>query len=169
MKLPEKYDGENKNRMKALSQVVRPKLGDTIPLSVFRVFRQFSALHAEEILGRTGTKVVFQHAGRQLGIEVGKSLHIDDLQEYLNRVFEYVEDNGIGILSVNTDEEGKMIFKLDECITCAGMPDIGKKICHFEVGIVAGAVEAFLGESVAATESKCNADGDDFCEVTVTV
>jgi uncharacterized protein len=155
--------------MNALSQIDRPKLGSTIPLAVFRVFRQFSALHSEDILGEMGTKIVFRHAGNQLGIEIGKSMYSEDLQEYLKRVFKYVEDNSIGLLSVNTDQEGKLIFRLDECITCAGMPNIGKKICHFEVGIVSGVVEAFVGKNVAAVESKCNANGDDCCEVTVTL
>lgn len=156
------------DRIEALSQIDRPILGDTVPLSVFRIFRQFSALHAEEILGTMGSRVVFQHAGRQLGIDVGKSVYTEDLDEYLKNIFQFVEDSGIGILSVTTNDEGQMIFKLDECITCAGMPNIGKKICHFEVGIVSGAVEVFLGESVGAIESKCNANGDDFCEVTIT-
>jgi len=155
--------------MEKIAHVDRPVLGDKIPVSVFRVFRQFSALYSEDIIGKNGTKIVFRHAGQQLGIDVGKSLLTENLDEYLAAVSQYVKDTGIGILSCNKDKEGVMVFRLDECITCAGMPSIGRKICHFEVGLVAGAVEAFLGKSVVAHETKCNANGDDCCEVTVTL
>ncbi len=46
---------------------------------------------------------------------------------------------------------------LDECITCAGMDDMRKHICFFEVGLVAGVVEAFLKKRVRASETQCPA------------
>ncbi len=155
------------NRLEALSQVDRPVLGDTIPVAVFRVFRQFSALYGEDLLGEKGIKVVFTHAGRELGKEIGKSVYTDDFDEYLARVTKYVQDNSIGILKAVPSDKNKLILQLGECVTCAGMPNIGKKICHFEVGIVAGVVEVFLKKDVWAFESLCNANGDCCCEVTV--
>jgi len=47
------------------------------------------------------------------------------------------------------------------------MDNIGQRICHFEVGLVAGVVEAFVGTRVKAHESKCYANGEGTCEVTV--
>jgi len=156
------------NRMDALAQVNRPTLGTQIPVSVFRVFRQFSALYGANILGDQGTRTVFVHAGRELGLDVGKQLYTDDLSKYLERVIGFVYDLNVGILKpVDSDDPERMILQLDECVTCSGMPNIEQKICHFEVGLVAGIVQTFVGKSVHAFETKCNANGDHCCEVTV--
>lgn len=157
------------NRMEALTYVNRPELGDSVPVSVFRVFRQFSAHYGEEILGENGVRTVFTHAGRELGLDIGKQIYSEDLDEYLSRVQKFVYDSNIGILSLVEQAcvDDKMVLRLDECITCAGMPNIGKKICFFEVGLVAGIVETFVKKKVYAYETKCNANGDDCCEVTV--
>ncbi len=157
------------NQMEALKYVDRPELGDSVPISVFRIFRQFSAQYGENILGENGVRTVFTYAGRELGLEVGQKLYSEDLSEYLMNVKKYVYDSSIGILTLaeelSTDD--KMVLQLGECVTCAGMPNIGKKICFFEVGLVAGIVETFTKKEVYAYETKCNANGDDCCEVTV--
>ena len=155
------------DRLEALAMVDRPKLGDQVPISVFRIFRQFTAMHGEDLIGERGIRTVFTHAGRELGLEVGKSLMTPELDDYLERVFEYVSDAKIGVLSAVEVSDERIILRLDECITCAGMPNLGKKICHFEVGIVSGIVQAFVGKPVHGFESKCNVNGDDCCEVTV--
>ena len=155
--------------MDALTHVNRPELGDSIPVSVFRVFRQFSAHYGEDILGENGVRTVFTHAGRQLGLDIGQQLYTEDLTEYLTKVKKFIYDSNIGILKLveNESTDDKMVLQLDECVTCAGMPSIGKKICYFEVGLVAGIVETFTKKNVHAYETKCNANGDDCCEVTV--
>jgi predicted hydrocarbon binding protein len=157
------------NQMQALTNVSRPELGNTIPVSVFRVFRQFSAHYGEDILGEKGVRSVFTYAGRELGMDIGQQLYTEDLSEYLTRVKKYVFDSSIGILTLAEDlsTDDKMVLQLGECVTCAGMPNIGQKICFFEVGLVAGIVETFTKKEVFAYETKCNANGDDCCEVTV--
>lgn len=153
--------------IQALSQIDRPELGDTIPLSVFRIFRQFSAQHSIDILGERGVITTFSYAGRMLGLDVGKRLYDEDFDKYLSSVTEYIYDAKIGILSLVESDSEKLVFQLGECITCAGMPNLGKKICHFEVGLVAGIAETYLKKRVAATETKCNVNGDECCEVTI--
>lgn len=37
----------------------------------------------------------------------------------------------------------------------------------FEVGLVLGIVEYYLGKKLSAFESRCNANGEGVCEVTV--
>ena len=155
------------DRLTALQQVDRPVLGDHISLSLFRMFRQFSALHAAEILGDKGAHIVFVHAGRSFGQSLGASVMDESLDAYLSKIVALVKDTGIGLLSLTEHTEGQMVFSLEECITCAGMPNLGKKICAFEVGIVAGVVGEYLKRPVHGWESKCNVNGDDFCEVTL--
>ncbi len=155
------------DQMAALAVIDRPELGDTIPLAVFRIFRQFSAQYSAEILGESGVKTTFTYAGRMLGHDVGKQLYSSDLGQYLTSVQGFVYDAKIGVLDLVDSDSDEMVFQLGECVTCAGMPDMGMSICHFEVGLVAGIVETFVKKDVGAFESKCNVNGDDCCEVTI--
>ena len=149
-----------------IAQTDRPKMGEDIPLLVFRAFRHFSANYVRQMIGR-GADLVFQNSGRDFGKEVGAMLKKPTLDEYLQEVVRFVADLKVGKLEAREISEERMILALDECITCAGMENIGKRICHFEVGFVAGVVEAFVGSRVRAFESKCNANGEGICEVTL--
>lgn len=144
----------------------RPVLGSDIPILVFRVFRHFSASYVEEVLGR-GAAVVFQNGGRDLGREAGAMLWKPDPTEYLREVCQFVRDSRIGILQVREVTASRLVVDLDECITCAGMTPIGKRICQFEVGFVAGVAEVLVKRKPKAYETKCNANGEGTCQVTV--
>jgi hypothetical protein len=146
----------------------RPVLGGDIPILVFRVFRHFSATYVEEVLGR-GAAVVFQNGGRELGREAGAMLmkSAPDPTAYLTAVCQFVRDSRIGILNPREVSERLLVVDLDECITCAGMDNIGKRICQFEVGFVAGVAEVLIKKKPRAYETKCNANGEGTCQVTV--
>jgi predicted hydrocarbon binding protein len=144
----------------------RPVLGNDIPILVFRVFRHFSASYVEEVLGR-GAAVVFQNGGRELGREAGAMLFKPDPTEYLREVCQFVKDSRIGILQPREVSDKLLVLDLDECITCAGMHSNGKRICQFEVGFVAGVAEVLIKRKPKAYETKCNANGESTCQVTV--
>jgi predicted hydrocarbon binding protein len=144
----------------------RPVLGNDIPLLVFRVFRHFSQQYVEEVLGR-GAAVVFQNGGRDLGREAGTMLWKPDPEAYLREICQFVRDSRIGILHPREVSDKRLVVDLDECITCAGMANIGKRICLFEVGFVAGVAEVLIKRKPRAYETKCNANGEGTCQVTV--
>lgn len=149
-----------------VSKSDRPILGNDIPLLVFRVFRHFSAGYVEEVLGR-GAGVVFQNGGRELGKEAGAMLYKPDTTEYLTAVVNFVKDTKIGILIPRELNDKLLVVDLDECITCAGMANMGKRICQFEVGFVAGIAEVLIKKKPKAYETKCNYNGEGTCQVTV--
>jgi len=153
-------------KLEEIARIDRPEMGSEIPLLVFRAFRHFSQDYVDEVLGRASA-LVFQNGGRELGKEVGGSMLDADLNVYLGRITQFIADNKIGKLRLVSADDSQLVVALDECITCAGMESLGKRICHFEVGLVAGVVEAFVGKKVRAYESKCNANGEETCEVTV--
>jgi uncharacterized protein len=144
----------------------RPVLGSDIPLLVFRVFRHFSAGYVEEVMGR-GAAVVFQNGGRELGKEAGAMIWKPDPTEYLREVCQFVRDSRIGLLYPREVTSERLVVDLDECITCAGMANIGKRICQFEVGFVAGVAEVLVKKKTKAVETKCNANGEGTCQVSV--
>ncbi|WP_461829813.1 V4R domain-containing protein [Aquifex sp.] len=153
--------------IEAISQVNRPKLGKEVPIVVFRAFRLFTEFSLEEIVGSKGTITLLQSAGKELGKEMAKGFKKDNLEEFLESSAQYLYDERIGILIPVEITDNYMVLRLDECITCAGMPNIGKRICHFEVGLAAGLAESFLNKRVKAYETKCNANGEGTCEVRV--
>lgn len=149
-----------------VSKSNRPVLGNDIPILIFRVFRHFSAGYMEEVLGR-GAGVVFQNAGRELGREAGAMLYNPSADEYLKNVCQFVSDSKIGLLTPREVGADRLVVDLDECITCAGMTPIGKRICQFEVGFVAGIVEVLTKKKPKAHESLCNMNNERCCQVTV--
>jgi len=150
-----------------ISKIKREKLGTQVPLLIFRVLRHYTHFYASDLLGEKGANILFLNAGKALGDELGTILYDKDLDQYLKNIADFVEREKIGILNIVEKSDDKLVVQLEECITCAGMDNIGRRICHFEVGLVAGLVEKFLGNKVAALETKCNANGEGVCEVTV--
>ena len=151
------------SKLQDLSKVERPIMGEVIPLVVFRAFRHFSSDYVENIMGR-GVNVVFMNGGRELGKEIGANLYQDDIHEYLGGVIQWVADAKVGVLEPVELSDSKLVVQLAECITCAGMDSPGTRTCHFEVGLMAGVVEAFVKSKVPAEQTKCGPDG---CEITV--
>lgn len=153
--------------IESISQIKRPHLGEDVPVVVFRAFRIFTGMYLEDTVGYKGAITLVQNAGREFGKEVGKRLRHEDLDKYIMNVANFVKDLRVGLLIPVERSEEKIVVAVDECITCSGMPNIGKKICHFEAGFVAGIVESYLNKRVRVYESKCNAHGDNICEVVV--
>ncbi|WP_457621196.1 V4R domain-containing protein [Persephonella sp.] len=155
------------NVLEQISKVKREQLGTDIPIVIFRALRHFTSIYAEDLLGEKGANILFINAGRTLGKELGRQLYDENIEKYLSNISEFVKKEKIGIINVAEFSEEKLVIQLDECITCAGMDNIGKRICFFEVGLVLGIVEFYLGKKLTAFESKCNANGEGICEVTV--
>jgi predicted hydrocarbon binding protein len=111
--------------------------------------------------------VVFQNGGRELGKEAGAMLWKPDPTEYLREVCQFVRDSRIGLLQPREVSASVLVVDLDECITCSGMANIGKRLCQFEVGFVAGVAEVLVKKKTKAIETKCNANGEGTCQVRV--
>jgi hypothetical protein len=155
------------NVLEQISKVKRNELGTEIPIVIFRALRHFTSIYASDLLGEKGANILFVNAGRTLGKELGKVLYDKDIDRYLSNVSDFVRKEKIGIIKIAEFSDEKLVIQLDECITCAGMENIGKRICFFEVGLVLGIVEYYLGKKLSAFESRCNANGEGVCEVTV--
>jgi predicted hydrocarbon binding protein len=49
-------------------------------------------------------------------------------------------------------------------VTCSGLSPVGRTLCHFEGGLIAGVVETILGKPVQAKEVSCIGGlGDSTC------
>ncbi|HEC96781.1 MAG TPA: DUF2507 domain-containing protein [Nitrospirae bacterium] len=135
-----------------ISKTKRPILGDEVPVEVFRLLR---IIGMYSILGE-GSGYTLYLAGKELGVELDIKT-VEELATLLKKL-------KIGILMVVESSDNKIVVRVDECITCAGLPDIGKMICHFEGGIIAGALEKILKRPTKAIQTKSHTSGFDHCE-----
>ncbi len=149
----------------------RPILGPTVTVEMFRALRLVGVMEGlDDTLGKDASALVY-NSGKHVGLSLGKSIlekSGQDLNRYVQMTTERLKELGVGLMSIPEIDLAKGFLKVrvDECITCAGMPNIGKAVCHFEGGLVSGVLEAFLGagKKVAVKESKCWALGDTTCE-----
>ncbi|HLU66088.1 MAG TPA: V4R domain-containing protein [Kofleriaceae bacterium] len=124
-------------------RVLRPTMGDTAGVALYRLLRLVAL---EDIIGRgaAGTAYV---AGKKLG----NSLGLTSLDAFL----ELCTTLKIGVIEVPVLTDTKAHVDVYECITCAGMQPVGRVLCHFEGGLIAGVVETVLGKRTRAREVTC--------------
>lgn len=133
-------------------KIHRPTLGNTSGVGLYRLLRLVAL---EDIIGRgaAGTAYV---AGKKLGMGLG----LKKLEDFL----QLCADLKVGIIKVPVLSESKIHVDVYECITCAGMTTVGRVLCHFEGGLIAGVVESVLHKKTRAEEVTCIGGlGDSAC------
>jgi predicted hydrocarbon binding protein len=133
-------------------QIVRPTLGSEAGIGLYRLLRLVAL---EDIMGRgaSGTAYV---AGKKLGIALG----LTKLEDF----FALCKALKIGVIKVPVLTETKIHVDVYECVTCAGMTTVGRTLCHFEGGLIAGAVEHIVKKRTRAEEVTCMGGlGDPSC------
>jgi predicted hydrocarbon binding protein len=138
--------------------IVRPTLGDNAGVALYRLLRLVAL---EDIIGRgaAGTAYV---AGKKLG----NSLGLSKLEQFL----ELCSTLKIGIIEVPILTESRIHVDVYECVTCSGMRTVGRTLCHFEAGLIAGVVETVVKKRAKAREVTCIGGlGHDTCGVEVEI
>jgi predicted hydrocarbon binding protein len=123
--------------------VVRPTLGNNAGVALYRLLRLVAL---EDIIGRGASGAAYL-AGKKLGISLG----LTKLEDFL----QLCKDLNIGIIEVPVATETKVHVDVYECVTCSGLEAVGRPICHFEGGLIAGAVQTITGRSARAREVTC--------------
>jgi predicted hydrocarbon binding protein len=150
----------------------RENLGPLVPIRLFQVLRMVAlGSNVEDMLG-DGAPALVYHSGQGLGQVLGQTV-VDqadkNFEAYVGQIEQICRRLSIGLLVPETIDMKAGIFELrvDECVSCAGIHDVSAPICHFEAGMVGGIFKAFFNKNVKATETKCNALGDDTCLINV--
>jgi uncharacterized protein len=132
--------------------VDRPSLGPDAGVALYRLLRLVAL---EDIIGRgaAGTAYV---AGKKLGLNLGLS-SLEGFLELCNTL-------KVGVIKVPVLTESRIHVDVYECVTCSGLKPVGRVLCHFEGGLIAGAVESILKKRTRAIEVSCIGGlGDDAC------
>ena len=133
-------------------KIDRPDLGDKVGLGLYRLLRLVAL---EDIMG-PGAASISYYAGKKLGEKLGLK-SIDDL-------LQLCEQLNIGKVEVSELFEDKVHVDIYECATCSGMEAVGRPICHFEGGLIAGALTSITNKKVQAKEVTCiGGMGDETC------
>ena len=138
--------------------VQRPSLGPDAGVALYRLLRLVAL---EDIIGRgaAGTAYV---AGKKLG----NSLGLTSLEAFL----ELCTALKIGVIEVPVLTESRIHVDVYECITCAGLATVGRVLCHFEGGLIAGVVETVVKKRARAREVTCIGGlGHDACGFDIAV
>jgi predicted hydrocarbon binding protein len=123
--------------------ILRPTLGDQAGIGLYRLLRLVAL---EDIIGRgaSGTAYI---AGKKLGNGLGLK-RLDDFLELCTSL-------KIGVIKVPTLTASQAHVDVYECVTCSGMTPVGRTLCSFEGGLIAGVVETVTGKRAKAREVTC--------------
>jgi predicted hydrocarbon binding protein len=136
--------------------ILRPKLGDRAGVALYRLLRLVAL---EDIIGR-GAGATAYVAGKKLG----QSLGLTKLDDFLG----LCSSISLGIIEVPVLTASRIYVDVYECVTCSGMKTVGRTLCQFEAGIVAGVVQTVTGKATRAKEMTCIGWlGHDSCGVEV--
>lgn len=138
--------------IKDISRTDRVRLGDAVPVPLFRLIR---LIGMHRILGESAGHTLYM-----VGKDLGKELEVGSTDEFLR----LVQDLKIGIPSVTESAEDRVVIFVEECITCSGLPNIGEMACHFEAGLITGALERILKRPARGVQTKSSAMGFNGCE-----
>ncbi|MGA9523608.1 MAG: V4R domain-containing protein [Myxococcaceae bacterium] len=140
---PPTSDADKRIDISNALSIIRPKLGDQAGVALYRLLRLVAL---EDIVGR-GAGATAYVAGKKLGQNLG----ITKLEQFL----ELCSAISLGIVKVPVMTNSRIYVDVYECVTCSGMAPVGRTLCQFEAGIVAGVVQAVTGKQTKAKELTC--------------
>lgn len=124
-------------------KVVRPTLGDNAGIALYRLLRLVAL---EDIIGRGAAGTAYL-AGKKLG----QSLGMTKVEDFLD----LCKALKIGIIEVPVMTDKLIHVDVYECVTCSGLDRVGRPLCHFEGGMIAGVVEGIVKRRTRAQEVTC--------------
>ncbi len=124
-------------------RIDRPSLGPEAGIALYRLLRLVAL---EDIIGRGASGTAYL-AGKKLGMNLGLT-SLDGFLELCTAL-------KIGIIEVPVLTDTRVHVDVFECVTCSGLKPVGRALCHFEGGMIAGAVEAITKKRTRALEVTC--------------
>jgi predicted hydrocarbon binding protein/tRNA A-37 threonylcarbamoyl transferase component Bud32 len=138
-------------------RVMRPSLGGDAGAGLYRLLRlaAFDSVSGAEAVA----------AARAAGEKIGRSLGLGTLDELLA----LCRSLKLGIVEVSPADDTHLDIVVRECVACAGAHESGQAMCHFEGGLLAGAVASIAKRPVRVRETACQGGcGDEACRFELT-
>ena len=143
-------------------RVTRPSLGPEASVGLYRLLR-LAAFDSTSGAEATAT-------ARAAGEKIGQALGLSALDDMV-ALFKSLK---LGVVDAVVVTESNVRVAVRECIACAGVHHADIKMgtevmCHFESGLIAGAVASIFKRPVRVRETAClGGRGDDACRFEIT-
>jgi predicted hydrocarbon binding protein/KaiC/GvpD/RAD55 family RecA-like ATPase len=115
---------------------------------------------------------IFKEHGQAIFRRFLSSAHIVIGEVDSNKLLElfsaYMSATGLGMIEVVSFSNNVISLRITNSV-CVGSNDLGKPANPFLSGMFAGVIESLLGRKVKCTETRCMAQGDEYCEFTCQV
>jgi hypothetical protein len=156
------FDTELKNALK--KGKIRKTMADKVDIKLPRIL-----IHSLQWVS-VGYSSALYFAGKRLGKEVlAKDIKGNNIKNLLKEIGGFFSKIGIGKMEIVEAGNNKSIVHLKECSTCYHMESIGKTVCFFEAGLIAGILEGKLNKNVTVNETVCGGLGDEIDEFTIKI
>ncbi|AAB99662.1 TPA: DUF2507 domain-containing protein [Methanocaldococcus jannaschii] len=129
------------------------ELGRNVDVSIFRILR---FMNLRKYIGIDNEMLMYY-----FGKELSKNLNFKNFKELSNFYKEYK------LGRIEMVSENPIKIRIYDCISCSGLPDVGKPLCHFEAGFLAGYIENVFNKKCYIIETHCWGLGNKFCQFEV--
>ncbi len=145
----------------------RNHLGDSMPVSIYRLFQFTMKDILIQSLGIEETISLFRSAGELAGTEFATNL-LDLTQPFnifIAQLQELLELHKIGILRIESFDftTGHAVLTIGEDLDCSGLPITGETVCHYDEGFLAGIFKVYTQKPYVVTEIDCWCTGSRVC------
>ena len=88
-----------------------------------------------------------------------------NINELTQNLISFWDTNNLGNIEIQSIKP--LIIQSYDCFECEDLPHLGKPACAFDSGLLEGIFSNYYGKKVEAEETKCYAQGDNFCQFVV--
>lgn len=150
--------GEFKERLAELLKKEVKHLDDEVSRVLLGIMKSAAGLPEEEV------DSVLYSIGFELGQEVmSEKVKRTSMGGVLKELSSYWKRTGLGKIEI-AKKNGGAVLKIIECFDCMSMPNIGRTMCFFDAGVIAGTLEKILQKKYSVREVKCWGTGYEYCE-----
>jgi uncharacterized protein len=108
---------------------------------------------------------ILHNAGVKVGQTFYKKLESQDINDLARNLTSFWETNKLGNIQIKS--MNPIIIQAYDCFECEDLPQLGRPACAFDSGLLEGIFSNYYGQKVEAEETKCYAQGDDFCQFVI--
>ena len=108
---------------------------------------------------------ILHNAGVKVGQTFYKKLESHDINDFVKNLASFWETNKLGNIQIKSMTP--IIIQAYDCFECEDLPQLGRPACAFDSGLLKGIFSNFYGHEVEAKETKCYAQGDNFCQFVI--
>lgn len=105
---------------------------------------------------------ILHNAGMKVGKTFYNKLKGESLNNLIQNIASFWETNNLGNIEVKSINP--LIIQAYDCFECEDLPKLGRPACAFDSGVLEGIFSNFFDQEVEVEETKCYAQGDDYCQ-----